>query len=170
MVQHVFSMNCKSDMLLNNITETFNAWVLEARDMPLLNMMEIMRRMLMNRFHKKRAGIEEASFDIWPCSPSFFLIFPPKTPFLHSSPFLSLWLFSLMFLFFFSLIPPSLHLSPLFAFLVFIFPLPHLSPFTFSKVGDFFPCYGSEGPDVTSLVSKTQSLSLEKKNGWLRRG
>ncbi|KAK8683942.1 hypothetical protein V6N13_039985 [Hibiscus sabdariffa] len=38
-----FGTNCKSDMLLNNFSESFNKMILESRDKPILTMMEMIR-------------------------------------------------------------------------------------------------------------------------------
>lgn len=50
---HAFSMHTKSDVLLNNIAEMFNSWVLKARNKLLLSMNEVIRKMLMNLFRSK---------------------------------------------------------------------------------------------------------------------
>ncbi|KAB1205657.1 hypothetical protein CJ030_MR7G017829 [Morella rubra] len=50
---HAFSTHTKSDVLVNNIAESFNTLVLEARDKPILTMIETIRGMLMNRFRVK---------------------------------------------------------------------------------------------------------------------
>ncbi|KAL6321992.1 hypothetical protein AAG906_035912 [Vitis piasezkii] len=52
--RHAFNPRSKSDTLVNNIAESFNAWILEARDKPVLTMMEIIRVMLMQRLQTKR--------------------------------------------------------------------------------------------------------------------
>ena len=52
--RHAFNPRSKSDTLVNNIAESFNAWILEARDKPMLTMMEIIRVMLMQRLQTKR--------------------------------------------------------------------------------------------------------------------
>ncbi|XP_021736451.1 uncharacterized protein LOC110703001 [Chenopodium quinoa] len=52
--RHAFSPNCKSNMLpLNNVYETFNAIIKDARDKPILTQMEWMRRYMMKRNSKK---------------------------------------------------------------------------------------------------------------------
>ena len=55
--RHAFSTRAKSDMLLNNIAEPFNSFILEARDKPILTMLEMIRRMLMKRFTAKKEGM-----------------------------------------------------------------------------------------------------------------
>jgi len=64
--RHAFSTTSCSDILLNNIAESFNAWVLEARDQPILFCMETIRRQLMNRFDKKRVGVATSTNLICP--------------------------------------------------------------------------------------------------------
>ena len=55
--RHAFSTRAKSDMLLNNIAEPFNSFILEARDKPILTMLEMIRRMLMKKFAAKKEGM-----------------------------------------------------------------------------------------------------------------
>ena len=52
--RHAFNLRSKSDTLINNIAESFNAWILGPRDKPVLTMMEIIRVMLMQRLQTKR--------------------------------------------------------------------------------------------------------------------
>ncbi|CAM8907539.1 unnamed protein product [Rhodiola kirilowii] len=59
--RHRFDPSLKCDIILNNLCESFNAWILLARELPILSMMEWIRRQLMNRFFAKRqfmAGYE----------------------------------------------------------------------------------------------------------------
>lgn len=42
--RHAFSTQSKSDMLLNNLAETFNAWIKEFGDNPLLTMLDMIQR------------------------------------------------------------------------------------------------------------------------------
>ncbi|XP_021756656.1 uncharacterized protein LOC110721775 [Chenopodium quinoa] len=51
--RHAFSTNCKSNMLLNNMCETFNAVIRDARDKPILTQMEWLRRYMMKRSNDK---------------------------------------------------------------------------------------------------------------------
>ncbi|XP_052194908.1 uncharacterized protein LOC127802872 isoform X2 [Diospyros lotus] len=55
--RHAFDPRAKSDMLHNNLAETFNSFILEAWDKPILTLCETIRRMLMNRFIAKREGM-----------------------------------------------------------------------------------------------------------------
>ena len=52
--RYAFDPRSKSDTLVNIIAKFFNAWILEARDKPVLTMMEIIRVMLMQRLQTKR--------------------------------------------------------------------------------------------------------------------
>ena len=52
--KHAFNPRTKSDTLVNNIAESFNAWILGARDKLVLAMMEIIRVMLMRMLQTKR--------------------------------------------------------------------------------------------------------------------
>ncbi|XP_021728764.1 uncharacterized protein LOC110695848 [Chenopodium quinoa] len=51
--RHAFTPLCRSNMLLNNMCETFNAVIKDARDKPILTQMEWMRRYMMNRNNEK---------------------------------------------------------------------------------------------------------------------
>lgn len=44
-----FLTRSKSDMLLNNLSECFNKYILDARDKPILTMLEMIRTKLMRR-------------------------------------------------------------------------------------------------------------------------
>ena len=52
--RHAFPYYPKCDMLLNNLCETFNSKIVEAREKPLVNMLETIRRYLMVRIHRNR--------------------------------------------------------------------------------------------------------------------
>ncbi|PPD76718.1 hypothetical protein GOBAR_DD26362 [Gossypium barbadense] len=54
-----FSTRCKSDLLLNNNSECFNKIILEARDKPILTMLEIIRRKVMTRLVSMREAAEK---------------------------------------------------------------------------------------------------------------
>jgi len=64
--RHAFRTTSCSDILLNNIAESFNAWILEARDQPILTCFETIRRQIMNRFNQKRGGAVTATNVICP--------------------------------------------------------------------------------------------------------
>ena len=52
-VRAYFSGRCKSWAMDNNMVEIFNAWILEARDMPIRTMLEFRRKKTMNRLGMK---------------------------------------------------------------------------------------------------------------------
>ncbi|KAK8614013.1 hypothetical protein V6N13_122392 [Hibiscus sabdariffa] len=54
-----FSTNLKSDMLLNNLCESFNKMILESRDKPILTMMEMIRCKIMTRIPAKKEAAEK---------------------------------------------------------------------------------------------------------------
>jgi hypothetical protein len=64
--RHAFRTTSCSDILLNNITESFNAWILEAREQPILTCFEAISRQIMNRFNQKMAGAATATNVICP--------------------------------------------------------------------------------------------------------
>jgi hypothetical protein len=55
--RYAFSCHTKSELLLNNLAESFNAWIKDARSKPILTMCEEICRQLMARFQQKRKGI-----------------------------------------------------------------------------------------------------------------
>jgi hypothetical protein len=52
-----FNSYPKCDLLVNNISECFNSYILKARDKPILTMMEMIRKQLM-RYQLKRSGAQ----------------------------------------------------------------------------------------------------------------
>ncbi|KAK8643560.1 hypothetical protein V6N13_012849 [Hibiscus sabdariffa] len=54
-----FSSRCKSDILLNNLSESFNKMILESRDKPILTMMEMIRSKLITRIAAKKEAAEK---------------------------------------------------------------------------------------------------------------
>jgi hypothetical protein len=52
-----FSTFPKCDLLVNNISECFNSYILKARDQPIISMLEMIRKKLMKRYQTKRDGI-----------------------------------------------------------------------------------------------------------------
>lgn len=51
--KHSFSTQVKCDLLLNNMTECFNAYIMQAKDKPTIQMREIIRKLVMSRLSKK---------------------------------------------------------------------------------------------------------------------
>ena len=54
-----FNSKLKCDVLVNNINESWNSIILEAREMPILQMLEWIRRKVMSRIQRKKAGMEK---------------------------------------------------------------------------------------------------------------
>ncbi|KAH9793175.1 SWIM-type domain-containing protein [Citrus sinensis] len=52
--RHAFDNNCKSDHCTNNVTESFNAWVGIQRKMPILTMLEWIRKKLIKRLINRK--------------------------------------------------------------------------------------------------------------------
>ncbi|XP_057526298.1 uncharacterized protein LOC130805540 [Amaranthus tricolor] len=55
--RHAFSSRSKSGMLLNNFCESFNNVLVEAREKPIISLMEWIRRYVMQRSAAKREGL-----------------------------------------------------------------------------------------------------------------
>jgi hypothetical protein len=54
--RHAFRTTNCNDILLNNIVESFNAWILEAREQLILTCFETIRWQIVNRFNQKMVG------------------------------------------------------------------------------------------------------------------
>ncbi|XP_073064187.1 uncharacterized protein [Primulina eburnea] len=54
-----FSTSPKSDILLNNMCETFNSIILDAREKPVIDMFETLRNLLMARFQVNREKVKK---------------------------------------------------------------------------------------------------------------
>ena len=61
-----FSQNLKSDMLCNNLSELFNAFILEARDKPLITMLESIRSSVMEIIVKRRVAMSKVKGTLCP--------------------------------------------------------------------------------------------------------
>jgi hypothetical protein len=61
-----FSEFPKCDLLVNNISECFNSYILKARDKPILTMLEMIRKKLMKRYQVKRDGIAKLTGRLCP--------------------------------------------------------------------------------------------------------
>ncbi|XP_012852893.1 PREDICTED: uncharacterized protein LOC105972477 [Erythranthe guttata] len=61
-----FSTNSKCDTLLNNMCESFNAILVRARGMPIIDMLEDIRLILMKRLHVRRDKMLKHNGDICP--------------------------------------------------------------------------------------------------------
>lgn len=58
-VRAFFSTFPKCDSLLNNNCEVFNKYILEARELPILSMLERIKSQLMTRFYNKQVEVAE---------------------------------------------------------------------------------------------------------------
>ncbi|KAL0373574.1 UNVERIFIED_CONTAM: hypothetical protein Sradi_3273100 [Sesamum radiatum] len=54
-----FPVKTKCDILVNNLCESFNNYILDARDKPIITMLERIRTKLMTRLQYKRLGMEK---------------------------------------------------------------------------------------------------------------
>ncbi|GMY33874.1 DEK carboxy-terminal domain protein [Fagus crenata] len=61
-----FTKNPKSDLIVNNLSECFNSYILDARDKLILTMLDTIRRKLMRRFQVNRASIAKMSGKLCP--------------------------------------------------------------------------------------------------------
>lgn len=52
-----FHTHSKSNMIINNLCESFNSYILVARDKPIIAMIEMIRKNLMKRYQLNREGI-----------------------------------------------------------------------------------------------------------------
>ena len=52
-----FQTHSKSDLVVNNLCKCFNSYVLQARDKPIIYMVEMIQKKLMRRYQLKREGI-----------------------------------------------------------------------------------------------------------------
>ncbi|XP_059446652.1 uncharacterized protein LOC132178221 [Corylus avellana] len=64
--RHAFSYHSKNDMLLNNLAESFNALIKDAKSKHILTMVEDIRRQIMIRFQQKKDGIRSTQYSICP--------------------------------------------------------------------------------------------------------
>ncbi|XP_073353827.1 uncharacterized protein [Aegilops tauschii subsp. strangulata] len=58
--------NCKTDLVVNNISEVFNRMILDIRGKPIKTMVEGARSKLMVKFNEKRSGGQSARWTITP--------------------------------------------------------------------------------------------------------
>ncbi|KAL2243683.1 UNVERIFIED_CONTAM: hypothetical protein Sindi_0486300 [Sesamum indicum] len=61
-----FPVHSKCDILVNNLCESFNNYILEARDKPIISMFEWITTKLMSRLQLKREGMEKYGGSICP--------------------------------------------------------------------------------------------------------
>ena len=61
-----FNEHSRCDLLVNNICECFNSYILKACDKPILTMLEMIRKKLLRRYQAKREGIEKLTGRLCP--------------------------------------------------------------------------------------------------------
>jgi hypothetical protein len=64
--RHAFDTNCKTDLVVNNLSEVFNRYILDVRKKPIRTMIEGIKNKLMTRHHDKRVGAANARWEISP--------------------------------------------------------------------------------------------------------
>jgi len=64
--RHAFDTNCKTDLVVNNLSEVFNRYILDVRKKPIRTMIEGIKDKLMTRMHEKRVGAARAGWEITP--------------------------------------------------------------------------------------------------------
>ncbi|KAI8560202.1 hypothetical protein RHMOL_Rhmol04G0237600 [Rhododendron molle] len=61
-----FNTRSKCDVVVNNISESFNSYILEARELPIISMFEWIRKKVMQRIQVKKAGMEKYTGHLCP--------------------------------------------------------------------------------------------------------
>ena len=64
--RHAFDTNCKTDLVVNNLSEVFNRYILDVKKKPIQTMLEGIKNKLMHRFHEKREAGAKARWEITP--------------------------------------------------------------------------------------------------------
>jgi hypothetical protein len=59
-------ITCKTDLVVNNLSENFNSYILEQREKPIVTMMDQIRTKLMVKFTGARDGLALARWEITP--------------------------------------------------------------------------------------------------------
>jgi hypothetical protein len=54
-----FDITPRCDLIMNNLCEFFNSYIIKARDKQIITMLEMIRKKLMKRYQKKRQGIRD---------------------------------------------------------------------------------------------------------------
>jgi len=52
-----FSTFPKCDLIVNNLSECFNSWILKQHDLPIISLLEMLRKKLLKRYQRKLEGI-----------------------------------------------------------------------------------------------------------------
>ena len=64
--RHLFDTNCKTDLVVNNISEVFNRMILDVRCKPIWTMLEGIRNKLMVKYSGTRAKLQTTRWEITP--------------------------------------------------------------------------------------------------------
>ena len=64
--RHAFDTNCKTDLVVNNLSEVFNRMILDVRGKPVRTMFEGIRSKLMVRYDRKRTKAAASRWEITP--------------------------------------------------------------------------------------------------------
>uniref|UniRef100_A0A8R7VDK4 Zinc finger PMZ-type domain-containing protein n=1 Tax=Triticum urartu TaxID=4572 RepID=A0A8R7VDK4_TRIUA len=64
--RHAMDMNCKTDLVVNNLSEVFNKWVLDVRAKPIRTMVDGIMTKLMVKFNANRTKTETVRWEICP--------------------------------------------------------------------------------------------------------
>ena len=64
--RHAMDMNYKIDLLVNNLSEVFNRWVLDVRAKPIRTMVDGIRTKLMVKFNANRKKTDTVKWEICP--------------------------------------------------------------------------------------------------------
>ena len=65
--KHAFDTTCKTGLVVNNISEVFNSYIIIYSDKPIVTMLDLIRTKLMGRFNSNREDIATAQWEITPC-------------------------------------------------------------------------------------------------------
>ena len=64
--RYAMDYNCKTDLVVNNLSEVFNRWILDIRGKPVRTMFDGIRKKIMVRTEGKRTGASKARWEITP--------------------------------------------------------------------------------------------------------
>ena len=64
--RHAMDTNCKTDLVVNNLSEVFNKWVLDVRAKPIRTMVDGIRTKLMVKFNANRTKTQTVRWEICP--------------------------------------------------------------------------------------------------------
>ena len=64
--RHAMDTNCKTDLVVNNLSEVFNKYILDVRNKPIVTMINGIKDKFLVRFHQKREGGKCARWEIAP--------------------------------------------------------------------------------------------------------